>query len=169
MSLLIPSSSRWGRLVWGYTSITVKMDTDTKKISVSFGKSQHWIWVRWRKTVVFFILLTFNMIVQPCSQRAKTTSCRLHITHYFRYRHRTYNLKGFVDIRYTFCAHILGNSVIWFIFCHACLWISMSFSMFPSCLCRFFRFTTVPLTPHGGCLKLIAISPSNLAIFCLVH
>lgn len=37
----------------------------------------------------FVILLTFNMIVQPCSQRAKTTSCRLHVTHYFKYGHRT--------------------------------------------------------------------------------
>lgn len=65
------------RLMWGYTSITFLWQKPTLKSGQTKGKE------------FFVILLTFNMIVQPCSQRAKTTSCRLHVTHYFRFGHRT--------------------------------------------------------------------------------
>lgn len=71
--------------VWGYTSITMKIDKRKNKKNLT--KTNTGVWQSQRKQF-FVILLTFNVIVQPCSQRAKTTSCRLHVSHYSKCRHR---------------------------------------------------------------------------------
>lgn len=42
-----------------------------KKRSVSFGKSQHWIWVRWRKTVVFLFFWPLIWLYSPVHKGQK--------------------------------------------------------------------------------------------------
>lgn len=78
-----------------------------QKKSVPFDKSQHWSLARPYGNSSLLLFWPFNMIVQPCSQRAKTTSCGSHVSHYFKYEHKHKTWKAWLILHTLLCLYIM--------------------------------------------------------------